>query len=115
MDVAPALRPADDSLLKLKAAMIEAYVKSQEFLSFAIRLAKQGSKLVAIIRIEDSHEHGKSLAESEQQVEQAAGNCESFRNLSARVEVKKLLEVTTAFSQTIQNNTYVINNEYRWG
>lgn len=103
------LRPPETALDKLKTVTIQTYIKSQLFLDFALQQQRQ-SKIksgAAPLKLGIVGNHVNDLAKCEEQLYNAAEDCERFCNMSARNKVEKFLELQPKFQKIVQDQMYV--------
>ncbi|KAM0346961.1 hypothetical protein ACHAP4_011568 [Fusarium culmorum] len=110
----PTLRPPADILDLLEKSIVQTYVKSLLFLGFAIH--RQGSKscmVSAPFKMNEVESYIESLQESEDQLSQAADNCEKQCSLQNRAGAKELLSYAKESHKIMQAHSVLLMDIYR--
>ncbi|GAW15650.1 hypothetical protein ANO14919_050690 [Xylariales sp. No.14919] len=105
------LRPSEAPMSKLKISIVQAYAKSQLFLSFAIRQERSKIRAVAApLQLGDAEDHISGLSECEKELSRAADNRDRDRHLSNLSTVQELLKLKSDFSAIFQQRIALVMN-----
>jgi hypothetical protein len=109
----PNLRPEETAMEDLKVCIVQAYARSQAFLSFTLKYQKKKvERFLATLKRGDVDSYAQQLSVCGEKLLQAAEYCEKSQQLSNRSRVMELLELSKDFNQSIRDQMYVAKMPY---
>ncbi|KAI1348196.1 hypothetical protein F5Y01DRAFT_307013 [Xylaria sp. FL0043] len=106
---APDLRPREDALETLKESIVQAYGKSQKFISFTLHHLKSKSRYVTpAFKLSDVDNYIDELQECGERLSQAAEYCEKWCSSSNRSNVIELLDLGKNSYRTIRDHIKIV-------